>query len=283
MCNGFMLFCALNAVKGMVINMKKTLKVVLIILLVLLLLCISLFVWQRKNISALYGAVKYSQEDISTLIADNEKIVSEALEEYPEFEIPDISESEMEALEEGKITQDDLVEIVLGKTSLEEVIEKKEETTKTEPAQNAGSKETQPPAKTSEPTSEQTPEQPSEQTAPSKSGDEEISALIAKIYILKQSYGNKLDALVQQTRSEYWAMPKEQRKDISKQKFVTTKASQALALEKECDAKVEEVISELTKVLKENNKDLSLVDSIRKAYDNEKQLKKSYYISEYLD
>ena len=99
--------------------MKKTLKVVLIILLVLLLLCISLFVWQRKNISALYGAVKYSQEDISTLIADNEKIVSEALDEYPEFEIPDISESEMEALEEGKITQNDLVKIVLSKTSLE--------------------------------------------------------------------------------------------------------------------------------------------------------------------
>ena len=244
--------------------MKKTLKVVLIILLVLLLLCVSLFVWQRKNISALFGAVKYSQEDISTLIADNEKIVSEALEE-------------------GKITQDDLVEIVLGKTSLEEVIEKKEETTKTEPKQNADSEETQPPAQPPAQTSEQISEQTAEQTAPSKSGDEEISALIAKIYILKQSYGNKLDSLVQQTRSEYWAIPKEQRKDISKQKFVTTKASQALALEKECDAKVEEVISELTSVLKANNKDLSLVDSIRKAYDNEKQLKKSYYISEYLD
>ena len=255
--------------------MKKIFKIVLIILLILMLLCVSLFVWQRKIIFALLGAVKYSQEDISALIADNEKIVSKALDEYPEYEIPNISESEMEALEEGKITQDDLVEIVLGNTSLENVIEKKEETTQTEPKQNADSEETQPPAKTSE--------QTSEQTAPSKSGDEEISALIAKIYILKQSYGNKLDSLVQQTRTEYWEIPKEQSKDISKQKFVTSKACQALELEKECDAKVEEVVSELTNVLKENNKDLSLVDSIRKAYDNEKQLKKSYYISEYLD
>lgn len=256
--------------------MKKTLRVVLIILLILLILFAALCIWQRENISALLAAVKYSQEDISTLIEDNEKIVSQALEEYPEFEVPVIAEQEIEALEEGKITQDDLVEIVLGNTSLEEVIEKKEETPETPKTPEAPKDE---PAPSVNNASTQTPAQ----TSTSKNGDEEVAALIAKIYILKQSYDSKLDSLVNQTRVEYWAIPKEQRKNISKQQFIATKAGQALAMEAECDAEVDKVLSELTSVLKAYGKDLSLIDSIRKAYANEKQLKKSYYITKYLD
>ena len=253
--------------------MKKTLRAVLIILLILLILFAALCIWQRENISALFGAVKYSQEDISTLIEDNEKIVSQALEEYPEFEVPVIAEQEIEALEEGKITQDDLVEIVLGNASLDEVIEKKEETAKTPEAPKAE------PAPSENNASTQTPDQ----TSATKNGDEEVAALIAKIYILKQSYSSKLDSLVNQTRAEYWAIPKEQRKNLSKQQFIATKAGQALAMEDECDAEVDKVLSDLTSVLKAYGKDLSLVDSIKKAYANEKQLKKSYYISKYLD
>ena len=52
--------------------------------------------------------------------------------------------------------------------------------------------------------------------------------------------------------------------------------------EKDCDAKVEKVLKTLYDGLKELGKDTSVVDSIREQYKEEKKLKKTQYIKDYL-
>lgn len=56
----------------------------------------------------------------------------------------------------------------------------------------------------------------------------------------------------------------------------------AANLESACDANVNAVISELKSILSAAGRDMSLVSSIQTAYNNEKQLKKAYYINMYV-
>jgi hypothetical protein len=52
-------------------------------------------------------------------------------------------------------------------------------------------------------------------------------------------------------------------------------------LEKTCDSEVDKVVAELEKKLKELGGDLEIIQIIKDAYDEEKELKKSYYLSLY--
>ncbi len=258
--------------------MKKKLRIVLIILAVLLILFIVLGIWQWNNIVALFGAMRYSEQDISNLMTDNDKIVSEALEEYPDINVRGVEENEIKALEEGKITEKELVDIVLGKTSLEETVEQKENPkTPPTPAKDINENEDKGESKNeaSPPTTEE-PAQPDDK-------EEEIASLIAQIYVLKSSYTGRLDAVMDEARREFWKLPKDQQTTSAKQKILSAKLSRIAELESECDSKVEAIMTQLTELLKEQGKDVALVESIRKAYANEKQLRKSHYMSKYLD
>lgn len=55
--------------------------------------------------------------------------------------------------------------------------------------------------------------------------------------------------------------------------------SRANALEKECDGKMDEVIRAMETLIRDNNGDLTLVDTVVYTYANEKSLKKSWYMT----
>ena len=55
--------------------------------------------------------------------------------------------------------------------------------------------------------------------------------------------------------------------------------SKASALEKECDGKMDEIVSAMETLIKENSGDMSLVDTVVYTYANEKSLKKAWYMS----
>lgn len=86
-----------------------------------------------------------------------------------------------------------------------------------------------------------------------------------------------------EAESEFYALPIEKRTTATKQKVISSKLGKAAALETECNANMDSLLAELSNELKAQGKDLSLVSSIKKAYANEKQLKKSYYINQYLN
>ena len=118
----------------------------------------------------------------------------------------------------------------------------------------------------------------SEQSAES-SYQKELSALIAKVYVLREEYTLALDTMYADAKAEYLALPAEKRTTTQLAKMAKGYLSRANALEKECDGKMDEVIRAMETLIRDNNGDLGLVDTVVYTYANEKSLKKSWYMS----
>ena len=112
----------------------------------------------------------------------------------------------------------------------------------------------------------------------SQNYDAQLAAMVGEIYALRTSFVGQLDGLLQQAKAEYSALSPEQRE---KQKSSLTSKYIGLAgnLESSCDSQMEAILSRIQKHLKETGGDTSLIKEIRKVYENEKALKKSYYMS----
>ena len=122
---------------------------------------------------------------------------------------------------------------------------------------------------------------------PKSSGTDEaeynkkVADLIAKVYVIKANFTSSLAAFENDIISSYKALPTSERTNANKAKIVADNMSYALGLEAQCDAQIAAVTDELTALLKQYGKDTALVDSINSAYQQEKELKKAYYLSLY--
>ena len=98
------------------------------------------------------------------------------------------------------------------------------------------------------------------------------------MYVLKSNFESRLGALYEQAKQDYISVPNSQR-SARKTEVVKKVYSQAVALENECDAQVEAVLKELDSILKQSGGDRSIVSKIRQSYNDEKSLKKAYYLN----
>ncbi len=108
--------------------------------------------------------------------------------------------------------------------------------------------------------------------------DAELAGMVGEIYVLRASFTGQLDGLLQQAKEEYISLPEAER-DKQKGKLASKYLSMAGSLESSCDAQMEDILSRIEAHLKKTGGDTALVKEIRKAYENEKALKKSYYMS----
>lgn len=108
--------------------------------------------------------------------------------------------------------------------------------------------------------------------------DAELATMVGEIYGLRASFIGQLDGLLEQAKAEYGALSPAERE---KQKKSLTNKYIGLAggLESSCDAQMEAILGRMQKHLKATGGDSSLIKEIRKTYENEKALKKSYYMS----
>ena len=102
--------------------------------------------------------------------------------------------------------------------------------------------------------------------------------LSPKLYVHKATYLAKLGRLEQAAIEEYKARPEKERTAAAKRKIVLAKASEVLEFEKTCDAQVEELLRQLEKTLVAEKEDVSIIKKIQAAYEDEKSLKKAYYL-----
>lgn len=239
--------------------MKRIKKILLIILLLLTAALIVLGIRYRDYIKVVYYGLKYDTETITGLIEENDRVYSELGNELENVTIRDLTEEEKTALEKGELTEQEVVDrIVTPNVTKDEKPVQDDKPTDVKP---------QPP--------EEKPQ------VEKKNYDELIAQQIAKMYVLKSQYINYLKGIEQNVIDDYNALPKEQKNAAGKRSVIMGYYSKGLALEAECDAKVESVLAELEKILDEAGRDKSLISTIRTAYQNEKTLQKSYYLSIY--
>ena len=236
----------------------KRRKTILCTILVLLAVSLAgLFWWQRDNLKAIHAATQHTSAELEEKLEENQQMIQEAVKAAGEVTVGEISEEDRQAFRDGSITQEQLVERLT----------------------NGGEGEPrEEPANTSRPESDGTP--PPEPPKPAENTyQKELSALIARVYVLREEYTLALDTMYADAKAEYLALPAEKRTKTQLLKMARGYLSRASALEKECDGKMDEIVRAMEKLLRENGGDLGLVDTVVYTYANEKSLKKSWYMS----
>lgn len=236
----------------------KRRKTILCTILVLLAVSLAgLFWWQRDNLKAIHAATQHTSAELEEKLDENQQMIQEAVKAAGEVTVGEITEEDRQAFRDGSMTQEQLVERLT----------------------NGGEGEPrEEPASTSRPESDgktlPEPPKPAENTY-----QKELSALIAKVYVLREEYTLALDTMYADAKAEYLALPAEKRTKTHLLKMARGYLSRAFALEKECDGKMDEIVRAMEKLLRENDGDLGLVDTVVYTYANEKSLKKSWYMS----
>lgn len=250
----------------MVTGVDTRKKVLFSVLLAVLLLLISLTVWQRNNIAAVLSFARFSQEELEEKIADSDQKIKDAVEKIPNVTVRDITEEEKEALRDGTLTQEELVEnLIKPATKPETEPEQKPQTPEREQPQSQ--KPVVPPQ--SEPKTEE--QMKSEY-------EKKLSAVLAKVYVLREEFLIKLDQLQAEAIAEYRALPETERSASKLTGLVGKYMSKGLELEKQCDQKIDEILVELEALIQENNGDTTLPQTVFDTYVEEKSLKKALYM-----
>ncbi len=217
--------------------------------------------WHFQNeLQAVNYYLRYSQEEQAVLEQENEAMLENVLQQA---NLP------AEIFTDPSLTTEEIaqkLEALAQEQSSAMDAGDKEDSVQSQSSEAAGSAENHPSNSSSS------------INTTSQNYDAELAAMVGEIYALRASFIGQLDGLLQQAKAEYSALSTEQRE---KQKSSLTSKYIGLAgnLESSCDSQMESILSRIQKHLKETGGDTSLVKEIRKVYENEKALKKSYYMS----
>ena len=233
--------------------MSKKTKILLIILLVII-LAASWFVYtQWNNISAVINSFRYSQEEVEENIKNTKEDLQKIIDEDDNITVRDLTEEEAKALNEGKMTEEEAVDILTAKP---ESPPKHED-------QNSSLPEKKPETTTN-------------------NSSQAVSQAIAKLYIQKNAYLNKLDAVEAEVRGIYMKMSREEKK-TAKKKLLAEYLPKVAAWETECDNTVYGILDEIRLAVKNTGQDETIVKKLEEAYLSEKSMKKTYFINRYMD
>ena len=248
----------------------KRRKTILCTILVLLAVSLAgLFWWQRDNLKAIHAATQHTSAELEEKLEENQQMIQEAVKAAGEVTVGEISEEDRQAFRDGSMTQEELVERLTNGGEGEP----REEPASTSRPESGGKTDAAPETPDAAAAGEK-----SEKRAES-SYQKELSALIAKVYVLREEYTLALDTMYADAKAEYLALPAEKRTTTQLAKMAKGYLSRANALEKECDGKMDEVIRAMETLIRDNNGDLTLVDTVVYTYANEKSLKKSWYMT----
>ena len=100
--------------------------------------------------------------------------------------------------------------------------------------------------------------------------DAQIEALVAQLYQQQERYERELLEIIRQAHQEYVAYPEDQRSLILKVQVVLGKTNVLTAMEKDCDAEVNNICSQMTAILKANGRDTAIVREVKKTYTDKK-------------
>lgn len=233
-------------------------------------------VWQRNNIAAVLTFLSAgSQEEIEQRLQQNQQTITDAVEKNPEIVVRDVTEEEKQALRDGTLTQEELAGRLVG----EQTAQPQEE-----PPEQETPKQEQPEAEPGAP-DEQTEQPAAEPGAQDgqkveSAYQEQVSAVVAKAYVLREKFTIALDSMKDEAAAEYRAIPEAERTSGRLTEFAKKYVARATALEKQCDAEMDTIVEELTALVTANNGELSIVDTMIETYAREKSLKKAWYLAE---
>lgn len=202
-----------------------------------------IMLWQWNNVRAVAQSFQYSKEELASKIETSKIEELQALEKYGVTKVKGFSFEEEEALRKGTLTASEAALKLQEDLGQDQVMQQKK----------------------------------------SLSKEEEIEAIITKhmanMYAIKAHYIAALGNLEKEARAEFALLPKEEHNMSGAKKVLISKIGIAADLEASCNQEVQEVLANLENELNPLTEDLSIVEQVASAYEEEKVLKKAYYLS----
>ena len=266
--------------------MKRRNKALLLGLAVPILLVAGLAWQQRDNLKALGDALRFTPEELEQQMAENQQRIRDAVDAAPDVAVRDVTEEERQALRDGSLSQEELVERLLGDGRTDEPEEALpasgggQAVPETGQAESGGGSAGSSGQAASGGSGSQSGQTAGQESATESGYRRELSALVARVLVLREQYTMALEAMYDEARAEYHALPEDQRSKSDLMALARSYISRASDLEKECDGQMDEIVSAMEALLRENGGDMGLVDTVVYTYANEKSLKKSWYLSE---
>ena len=227
--------------------MKKTLKIILIVFVVLSFAVGGLAIWQWKNIEGIIIGVSEDSAEIERRRSDNQTKLAQDVSAYMDEPLREMTEEEKELLKNGKISAAEIYQQIFE--------EKKTELKDGKPKKTADN---------------------------SAKKDEIISRYMAELYRVQSEFVARAEATIVQGANYYESINEHPQDPVARAKTITHFTPIVKGIESECNAKVDSLIANMKNELQAIDADISIIDSIRKTYENEKQLKLSYYANKYL-
>lgn len=255
--------------------MKKAGKIALAVVGVVLVAGAVTVAVQWNNIKALSYMMTMDTGTLSQRAEENRKTLDKAMEDY---QIPayTFSEEEMAQLASGELSEEEAASRLLGQSGSGET------GTTEEPAPSQSQAPSESPSASQTPSASQSaaPSQSASQSGDNatQEAEAELRQLVATMYVLQATYEGKLEAIVQEAIDEYTAG---EHTSENRTKIVYSKYDALTKLEKECDQKVADIVARMRELLKATGQSESLADEVQKTYEEEKSLKKAYYIREF--
>lgn len=280
---------------------RRTGLIVFLCILLLLLAVLGGVLWRyRAGLAILIDNFGKSSEQVSAEREDYEKKTQELLDKLSGggITLAALSEADRARLKNGEITPAEAVAIIMGlagSTAAESTAAPTEPPAPdatTAPAETTTPVETTVSDKTTQPAATTAPVTPagpatSDTTAattapaPATSAARAVEDVISEIYLLRAEFLNKIDLMIADGTAEVEATPKEKRTLTFKIELMNRYMDRGNALEKECDARMEQLLAELEAALRQSGGDLSLIDEVRALYAQEKKLYKAELYQKY--
>lgn len=241
---------------------RRVLRVLLIVLAVIV-LALAALAWRfRAELRAYVLARRSTPEELGEQLAEADRCLRDTVDALPDVEVRAPTEEEREALKNGELSREELLDRLLGG----------EETPATPPVQTPtplpreSAAPSEAPAETPEPT-------------PDAAAERSLAELVAEVYVLREEYTAALDAMETAAKSDYAAIPAAERTAARLTGLVGTYLDRAAALERECDARMDAIVAEMEAIIAVSGGDETLPATVFDTYVNEKSLKKAWYMS----
>ena len=113
-----------------------------------------------------------------------------------------------------------------------------------------------------------------------QSGTDIVAKYTAKLYGIRGAYQGRVNGIISSAKSEFAALPAEQRTRSAQNAILASKMGQAEALEAECDAKVEAMLGEMSAELSAAGQSTDAVGQLRSYYQDAKASQKAAYLAQ---
>ena len=275
---------------------RKTIKVILIVLLSLCLCLGAVALWQWDNISAVIESFIYDDEEIALKTEKSKKEVDNYLEDNNLNKVTPLTPEQEKALQSGEISQEDAVKVMTGVISFEEAMSKNKNNEGNEGNNTSKPQVQEKPSESKKPTEDKGQVNDSENKEVPKQDeniedekeveqepnyDLQISEKVAMLYVIKSNFTSTIESKRLALKADFLTLPKKERTREKRAEIVTAHIAEGARMEKECDAQVDALISELKVLLEKSGRDMSLADSIMDSYKAEKKALKSFMINKY--